>query len=456
MRFALLTLMTIFTLPSLAFAQGGDVVTIIEMPDDSKVFDALNNKNDNLYVALEAAYNNNPTVRAARAELLAVEEQLDLAKAGFRPNITADADVTYVDTETEGTSFILSDGGNTSKNAALNLNQPLYRGGQTLAEVNGARNIIAAQEFNLSGVEQSVLYNATVAYMNVLQNESILALNFNNRDLVTKEREQAQNRFTVGELTRTDVSQAEARLANADAQVITARGNLIRSRAVYGQIVGAPPPKSFAYPLTILELPLSLEEALSVADTNNRTVLQSKFIKQAAEYDVDSSRGAMLPLVSAVGRAAKSYNPSDFIDEQSQLSFGISASVPLYQAGTNLARVRQAQKTVNQRAIQIIEARELARQETIDAWESLETAQANVGAREAQIKAARIAREGVHYEAKVGERTTLDALDANQELLDARVALISAKRNEVVARFALARSLGLLVPQKLGFTSITR
>lgn len=425
------------------------------LSDVALVVEPLKNKNNRLYEVLAQAYENNPSVRAARAELLAVQEQLDQAQAGFKPSVAADLDVTHTDTEVEGSSFVAQDGGNTSKTASLNLQQPLYRGGRTQAEINQAKNIIAAQEFALSGVEQNILYTAAVTYMDVLRDEAVLTLNENNRELLSHEKERAENRFLVGELTRTDVSQSHARLAAAEANVITAKGQLKRSKAVFQQITGTLPPPDMGYPEKQVELPGTLEEALALADSNNREVLQSQFIKQAAEYNVDSQKGALLPEISAIGQLNKSYDPSSLIDEQRQASVGVNASIPLYQAGADRSRIRQAKKIANQRSIQIVEAKEKAKQETVESWEALQAAQAEVKARELQIEAARIAREGVDYETKLGERTTLDALNANQELLDAQVSLIEAKRNEVVARFALARTLGILVPQKLGFSSIT-
>ena len=423
--------------------------------EQTSVFDSLSELNDSLYEVLALAYTNNPTARAARRELLVVREKLQQAQAGFKPRITAEADIIHTDTKTEGQNLFDSDGGNLSKSTSLNLNQPLFRGGRTYAEISAAKNTIAAQELSLSATEQYVIYNATVAYMNVLRDEAVLKLNRQNYKLVAREKEQAENRFSVGELTRTDVSQAAARLAEADADVITANGDLKRSLAVYRQIVGSPPPRDMAYPKTAIELPVTLDEALSLADSNNRDVLISKFVKEAAKDDVNNQYGAFLPEIFAIGNLTKNYDASDFVDEQRQASIGVAATIPLYIAGTNLSKVRQAKKTENQRAIQIIEAEEQARQETISNWESLLAAKAEVKARQTQIEAARIAREGVQYELEFGERTTLDALDANQELLDAKVKLITAKRDEVVAQFALARSLGVLVPQRLGFSSIT-
>lgn len=408
-----------------------------------------------LYSAIELAYQNNPTIRAARAEFLASQEQLPQAQAGFKPTISADADITHTDTETKGTNLFNNDGGNTSKSGSLNLSQPLFRGGRTLAEISAAENIISAQSLSLSAVEQGIIYDAAVAYMDVLQSQSILKLNTANKELVTQERARADARFSVGELTRTDVAQAEARLAEADAEVISAEGDLKRAIAIYQKIMGSPPPADMSYPEDMLQLPATQEEALDIAQANNRQVLIAKFIQQSAQDDIKSRAGVFLPEISAIGRLDKSYDSSDIIDEQRQAAIGITASIPLYSAGTNLSRVREARKIASQRSLQILEAQDKARQETISSWGDLSAAQAEVKARQAQIDAARIAQEGVNYELEFGERTTLDALDANRELLNAEVNLTTAKRDEVVARFALARSLGVLVPQRLGFSSIT-
>ena len=430
-------------------------VSVMADEHTTSFFNHLNESNNTLYEAISMAYENNPTARAARAELLAVEEQLEQAKSGYRPTISADGDITHTDTDTQGQSFITSDGANTSKSGALNLSQPLFRGGTTAADISGARNSITAQSLSLSATEQNIIYEAATAYMDVLQTKAILELNEKNYNLVSKELEQAQNRFTVGEVTRTDVSQSEARLAAANANIITAKASFKSAIAVYRRIIGSPPPIDMAYPEKLFDLPDNLDEAISISQTNNREVLQAKFINAAAEDNVDSVFGELMPQVTAKGSLNKSYDPSDFIEEQRQTSIGIMASIPLYQAGSTRSRIREAKKRANQRYIQILEAQNRAKQETISNWEELEAAKAETVAREAQINAARIAQEGVHYETEFGERTTLDALDANQELLDAQVGLVTAKRNEIVARFALGRSLGLLVPQNFGFSSIT-
>lgn len=446
---------------TICFISGSASASVIGEPfllesekQSQKIFEQYNETNDGLYESLAIAYQNSPALRAARAELLAVNEQLDQAQSGLKPTVTANTDVTYTDTETEGQSFITSDGGNTSKSASLNVEQPIFRGGSTIADIRQAKNTISAQQLLLSETEQSYLYDTAVAYMNVLQSRAILALNNNNRDLIARELERAEDGFKVGELTRTDVSQSEARLADAKAKIIRAEADLRSAIAVYTEKVGIVPPGDIAYPETQLFLPQTLEEALSYAGSNNRNVLQAKFTNAAAEDQIDSIQGELLPQLSAQGSLSKVYDQSDFIDEQEQTSVGLSASIPLYQAGATRSRIREAKKRANQRYMQILEAQNRAKQETISHWQNLKAADAEIRARQTQIEAARIASEGVHYEVEFGERTILDALNASQELLDARVNLIIAKRNKVVAEFALARTLGLLVPQKLGFSTI--
>ena len=422
--------------------------------DASPVLERLEQRNDTLYDALALAYENNPQLKAARKEYLVVEEQLPQAQAGLKPRVTIDADVTHTHTETEGTSFITSDGGNLSKSASLNISQPLFNGGSTVANIKSARNTITAQSLRLSQTEQAVLYETVVAYMDLLQSKAIVDLNESNKKLAMRELERSESGFTVGELTRTDISQAEARLAEANAGVISAVSDYESAVAVYQQRVGADPFDNLAYPEKVFELPPTLEECLALADSNNRQVLIAKFVNRAAEEDVDSVSGEFLPQISAGGSLNKSYDPNDFLDEQQQLTAGINASIPLYEAGATRSRLRQAKKTANQRYLEILNAQNMTRQEVISLWNSLRAAEAEIKARQTQVEAARIAREGVHYETELGERTILDTLDSNQELLDAQVNLVIAKRNEVVGRFALARSLGLLVPQKLGFNTI--
>ncbi len=402
-----------------------------------------------LSTALRVTYANNPTLKAARSELRAVHESLPQAMAGWKPTISAGTGITGTDVDGGN-----SGDGSTQKEVSLSLNQPIWQGGSTFAATKAARNLIRAQNEVLKSVEQEVILEAATAYMDVVRDKALLELSKNNRDVIARQLEATKDRFEVGEITRTDVSQSEARLARAESDVIRSRGTLSASMAAYEQTVGATP-VDLSGPDIMIDLPASLDEALELADKNNPAILSARFTHESAEHDVDDVYGELLPSVDISGSWSRLYDPSPgLIEKQTSKSIGLSASIPLYQAGSVRSRIREAKQTANQRYIEIMAAQRLVRQKVVSSWENLEAARAEIVSRGAQVEAARIAREGVHQETEVGARTILDALDADQELLDAQVSLVTAERNEVVASFELAEALGLLVPEILGFQEL--
>jgi len=335
------------------------------------------------------------------------------------------------------------------------LQQPLYRGGQTTAKIDGVNYNIAAQQFKLSQAEQDIILQAVTAYMTLYRDQAILDLQKNNALLVAKELDQARARFDVGELTITDVSQSEARLAQAKSGVIQAQTNLDAAMADFIAIVGAAPnEEKLLYPNIIFEIPNTLEGAVELALSNNREVVQARFNKQAAKADKRIVEGELKPSVSASSSVSQRYSPSEFIDDQRQLTMGVNASMPLYMGGATRARIRQADKVVLQRDAQIEAIQNQVKASVRANWAQWQAAKALTASLEKQIEASRIAQEGVQYEIEFGERTTLDALNANQELLSAQTDMISAKANEVIAYFTLAESLGVLIPDNLGFESL--
>ena len=404
---------------------------------------------DSFYNALTQAYKHNPMLQAERAQTEATKTQLSQARAGYMPSIYANADATHTNTSNKGTSFGISEGSNLSKGLSLNLDQSLYKGGSTLANIRGAKHLIAEQEMRLSSIEQQVIYDATVAYMDLLQHKAFVDLNENNKALLAKQLEQTNNRFRVGELTRTDVSQAEARFANANADVINAHGKLKSAEAKYFEVIGAEPPVDMAYPALRLTLPVSVDNAIQSAQANNRDILMAKYRTEASQESVSGVYGELLPQVSLNGSVSKTYDAQDLLDEQDQTRVGLNASIPLYQSGGARARVKEAKQIASKRLIEVKTAENRVAQEVQTNWQDLKSAEAEIVARQAQVKAASVALEGTQYEAELGERTVLDALDAYQQYLDSQVNLTAAKRNEVVAQFALARSLGVLTPSSL-------
>lgn len=402
-----------------------------------------------LQEVLREVYLSNPSIKAARADLRATHELLPQAYAGYKPTVTARGNITSSDIDTN----LTKDGGTTSKDVELRVDQPVYRGGRTTAAIESANSAITAQDAILKSVEQEVLLSVVTAYMNVVRDRDLVALNRNNRKVIARQFQASTDRFHAGENTKTDVSQSEARLAKADANLISAQGNLETSSAVFEQIAGFLPPPELTPPAYDLSLPLSLDEAVSKAESENPRVVSAVFIQKAAESDVDNIFGELLPDVGAFASWNKTYDPqSGLYDYQTTKSVGVAASVPLYEAGSVRSRIRQAKEKANKNYLEILAAKRQARQETVSSWQTLKAAEAEIKAREAQVKAALVAREGVHQEADVGARTVIDALDADQEYLDSQSSLVIARRDQVVATFSLAATLGLLTPETLGFS----
>ena len=400
-----------------------------------------------LETILRTSYLQNSTLQAQRAQLKATHEQLPQALAGWRPTVLSSAGVTYNDIDSDDSG----DGSSTSKDLGLSLDQPLYRGGRTTADIAAARSTISARELLLIAQEQDILREAATIYMDVLRDKALLELSQSTRDVIARELEATQDRFDVGELTKTDVSQAQARVARADAAITTATGNLNASKARFEEITGMPA-ENLIQPAMALVTPQTLEEATLQAEQNSPLILSSVFAQRASEEDIDGVYGELLPEVGFASSWNKVYDPAPgLVDEQTTSTIGIRATLPLYEAGAVRSRVREAKHTANQRYIEILETRRQVRQEVVSNWADLQAAQAEIRSRKAQVEASAVAQEGVTQETELGARTVLDVLDANQELLDARVALVTAERNEVVARFSLLSTLGSLTPQTLGF-----
>lgn len=409
--------------------------------------------NQTLGEALSSAYKSNPTIQAARAELRAVQEQLPQAYAGWKPTLAVDGTITAADID--GSNFGGADGA-TDKDIAFSLNQPIFRGGQTFAEVKAAKAVIQSQISALRSTEQNILLASVTAFMDVLRDQHLLNLEENNRDVIDRQREAAEIRYEVGELTKTDASQARARLARAESDVITVRGDLRGAEAVFQQVIGYKPEKLEEPSATLLKegeiLPATLEEAIKRAEASSPVVLASVFAHKAAKEDVNDVFGELLPEIGLNAMWNRTRDPQPgIVPEQTVRTIGLSATLPLYEAGATRSRIRQAKYTANQRFIQIAEVKRDIRQQVITAWEDLQASKAEIMSRTAEVEAAKIANEGVNSEAEYGSRTVLDALDADQELLDAQVALVTAQRDKVVAEFTLLSVLGAIDPETLGF-----
>ncbi len=400
-----------------------------------------------LLEVLRDAYANNPRILAERERQKSTDEQVAEAVSGFRPS----ANFTYDRGRQRASAFGGPDQYGDTESRNLRVEQPLFRGGQTVAGYQAAKQRAKIGLFRLMAVEQQVLFETITAFMDIVQAQSILAIARNSEDVLRKQLKAAQDRFDVGEVTRTDVAQSEARLSNASAQVITAEGDLISTISVLENLIGKKPEAALQSPTMLPELPASLREALRIAQNQSPQMLQAVHAEKAAKYDVRRNLGGILPRLNLVGTMGSQEGVGAFgAFEFEEDAIGLNLSIPLYQSGAEYARIRQAKAVQAQRKYEAINSRLTVDAVVTQAWENLETSQATIEARADQIKAADVALSGVKEEHEYGARTVLDVLDAEQELFIARSNLVRAERDRVVAVFGMLQALGRLSPEVLG------
>lgn len=404
--------------------------------------------------ALTAAYLNNPTLLGQRARLRATDEQVPQALSNWRPSVEL--------TGTAGLSGITTKGGSTTSSSTsiggqhveprgigVTLTQPLFRGGRTLAATKGAENTVRAERARLTKTEEDVLLSAATAFIDVFRDEAVVKLNVNNEQVLERQLEATRDRFDVGEITRTDVHQAQARLAKATADRIQAEGDLEASRAAYQKVVGMPSPRNLKAPELPGGLPENLDAATKAAAVNNPEVVSAEYDKEAQLDTVDQVRGELLPEVNVSTGVTRNLESSIENRRVDVAEVKLNVTVPLYQQGAVYSRLREAKQTAAEKLHAIDDARRNAIESATRAWESLVTARARVKAFKSQIEANVVALEGVEREAQVGSRTVLDVLDAEQELLDSRVNHVRAQRDEVVAIFQLKAAVGELTAREM-------
>ena len=390
--------------------------------------------------ALAKAYTTNPTLLSARATLRATDEGVSQALSGWRPSLSATGTASSKRTET---SAVPSTTTTKPRTMTLSLSQSLFAGGQTVAGTSSAINSVKAQRARLKNSEQTVLLGAATAYLNVLRDQAVLELNIKNEQVLTRHLEATRDRFNVGEITRTDVHLAEARLAGANANRIGAHGTLDASRANYVNVVGEAP-GNLEQPDMALALPQSLGEALTMAEENNPTLVAAAFDEKAAKNDISGVKGQLLPSLDLSGSANRSLDTTSSITWSNSMEAKVTLTVPLYQSGSVYSQLRRARQTAAASRLAADQARRDAAEQVSQAWQNLDVTRARIGSIKTQVRAAETALEGVQREASVGSRTVLDVLDSEQELLDARVNLVTSQRDETVAALTLMSAAGKL------------
>ncbi|MGU3537766.1 TolC family outer membrane protein [Methylobacterium sp. A54F] len=398
---------------------------------------------ETLESALARAYGGNPQLNAGRAGVRATDENVAIAQSGYRPTVNVTADISV--SKFQGVfSGVAVDQTTLPGGAGLTVNQTLFNGFQTDNNTRRAESTVYSQRETLRFTEMTVLYNGVQAYMNVLSDTATLELRRNNVEVLEEQLRQTRDRFNVGEVTRTDVAQAEARLAGARSDVSAAEAQLRASIGIYRQVIGVEPRQlAPGRPLDRF-VPASLDASVQIGLKEHPQIVSALHSVDASEAQVKVLEGQLYPTVSLQGAVSQRY------DQQLANSNGLSASIlgrvsiPIYEGGQVYAQVRQAKEQVDQTRIQAEQVRDQVRAQIVDFWGRLEAAKARVIASQAQVQANEVALNGVREEARVGQRTTLDVLNAQQELLNARVNLITAQRDRVIFSYGVVQAVGRL------------
>jgi len=397
---------------------------------------------ESLQEALAATYGYNPRLDAQRAFQRATDEDVARAMSGYRPTITGNADIGLERTDTRPSS--LFDGVTKPRGYGVDAVQPLFRGFRTYNAVNTAEANVRAEREVLRDVERIVLLQAATAYMDVVRDQELVRLNENNVNVLSRELKASQDRFSVGEVTRTDVAQAEARRADAVSRLDAARANLRTSRGAFQQVVGHPP-QNLSWPAPPDDfLPTSAEEAIRIGNNEDPLVVASLYREQAAKYTVEEIRGELLPTVQLEASYNDRFGSSKVIDEVETSTIVGRAIIPIYEAGDTYARVRQAKQNHVGFLQQIEQVRTEQQQVLVAAWAQLEAARAQLESDRVAVESNKVALQGVREEEKVGQRTLLDVLNAELEFLNSQVALESDRRNLVVAAYTVLGAMGRL------------
>lgn len=416
---------------------------------------------ETLEEALAYTYVANPSILSQRAYLKSVYEKITQSRSGYGPSVSGEASYGYTYTRSR-TSPIFAENESMPVSFGVNAVQPVFSGFSTTASVQAAKAQFEAERANLSNVEQGALVEAVSAYTGVIRAVAVLKLNQNNESVLQRQLDYTRDRFRVGELTKTDVAQAEARHAGAVASRISAEGDLKVAYAVYQKVVGKLPEKIFEPEVPAAKLPQTLDDALEIALKSNPSVLAAEKQAKSAESAVTVAQSGYYPSVDLQAgysnMKAGAHGTSTYQGQtirtgrarEEDTNVMLVMDVPLYRSGSTVSKVRESKYAARQAEININTVKRDAIRSTTQAWENYQATRASLSSLEEQVKASMLALDGVKAEEQAGARTVLDVLNAEQELLDARVSVVTAKKSLIDASYQLIASMGLMTPKGLG------
>jgi outer membrane protein len=407
---------------------------------------------DTIEAALVRAYRGNPQLNAQRAEVRAIDENVPQALAGYRPQVVFTASAGYQYTDTYGGSPFAGGeihGTDAPRAAGLTVTQTVFNGNQTANKTRAAESGVSGVREALRVLEQSVLLSAATIYMDYLRDAAIVEVQRNNTKVLEQTLLLTSTRFELGELTRTDVAQAEAQLAAGKTQQLTAEANLTTTRSNFRRITGSEPEQLAPGSPVDRFLPATLAAAVDLSLIENPNVTAAMFGIDVNYLQVKVNEGALLPTVTVQAAAQQAYEQQLVLYRSFGAAVTAQVSAPLYQGGAEYSLIRQSKETLAQQRFNLETVRDQTRANVATAWGQLVAGKAQVASAQSQVTASEIALDGVREEAAAGQRITLDVLNAQQALVNARVALVTAQHDRVVASYAVLNAVGRLSPQLL-------
>ncbi len=418
---------------------------------------------DTMEAALVRAYQNNPQLNAQRASVRATDENVPQALSGYRPrvNLTASVGYQYTDVNTTAggspTAIVRTEihGTNAPRSAGMTVSQTLFNGNQTANRVRAAESQVSGAREALRVLEQSVLLSAATIYMDYLRDAAAVEVQKSNVRVLEQTLQQTRDRFNVGEVTRTDVAQSEAQLAAGKTQEQASESQLVTTRANFRRIIGSEPVNLAPGSPVDRFLPPTQAAAVELSLIENPNVTAAMYGIDVNYLQVKINEGALLPTISLQAAVQQSYEQTMTIFRSFGASAIAQASVPLYQGGAEYSLIRQSKESLAQQRLNLETTRDQTRANLLQAWGQLVATKAQVQSAQSQVQASEIALNGVREEAKAGQRTTLDVLNAQQALVNARIALVTAQHDRVVASYNVLSAIGRLSPQVLGLATNT-
>ncbi|MFL6792962.1 MAG: TolC family outer membrane protein, partial [Bradyrhizobium sp.] len=398
-----------------------------------------------------------------RAQVRFTDENVPQALSGYRPkvSITASAGYQYTDVNTTAggtpTAIVRTEvhGTNAPRSIGATVSQTLFNGQQTANRTRAAESQVSSAREGLRVLEQSVLLSAATIYMDYLRDSAIVEVQRSNVRVLEQTLKQTRDRFNVGEVTRTDVAQSEAQLAAGKTQLLTAEANLTTTRSNFRRIIGNEPEALAPGSPVDRFLPSTLASAVELGLTQNPNVTAAMYGVDVSHLQVKVSEGALFPTVTLQTSVQQSYEQTLTIFRSFGASTALQLSVPVYQGGAEYSLIRQSKESLAQQRLNLEQIRDQTRANVVTTWGQLVAGKAQVASAQSQVTASEIALNGVREEAKAGQRTTLDVLNAQQALVNARVALVTAQHDRVVASYSVLNSVGRLGPQVLNLSTTT-